>query len=220
MLQIDDATVEIVIVNYRTPDLVISLYNSIRRFIYEDVHIRIIDNGTIEAEFDQLYKLEAGDINKVTIESFNKNLGHGPSMDYAIKTSRFAYQLILDSDTAIIKEGLLEYFDSQPINSIKDFYGMGLVVQVNKTGNNVSHNEISYLHPHCMLINKIEYLKYQPFISHGAPCIKTMTELHTKNVANKLISIPQSIMSSYVKHLARGTRNTLKGLKLRTDYGE
>ena len=55
-----------------------------------------------------------------------------------------------------------------------------------------------------MLINKEEYIKHKPFVKHGAPCIKSMVDLHFKKLMNTLSHFE---IEDYVNLRIRGTRS-------------
>jgi len=186
--------VEIISVNYNTPELIYRQYYSIRKYISSDIKIRIIDGS--DKNIHKFKDLIEQDKN-FSVDFFGMNIHHGKGMDYGIKSSKYKYLLILDSDVYIIKNDLL----TTMLNEYSDgVYGVGNVSQINLDGINVDSG-IDYLHPRCMLIKKQTYLKYKPFKNHGAPCIDTMFQLNQKRIPLKHIST----LNEYIFTEGRGT---------------
>lgn len=158
---------EIITVNYNTPDLIDNLIKSIRS-TYSNP-IRVID-GSDKKEFSKQTQQVCLNYTGVTIESLGYNIHHGPGIHYALGNSRHEWALIIDSDSRV-KEGLLEvlHFD-------KPYCGFGM--RVNRFGFNVPDGDVLYLHPHFLLVNTWFY-KFSPykFIKHGAPAIQIMLNL-------------------------------------------
>ena len=183
---------EIITINYNTPDLVDNLIGSIRK-IYSNP-IRVIDgsdNKVLAKETRQVCLNYTG----VTVDQLGYNIHHGPGMHYACMNSKHEWALIIDSDSRV-KDGLLEVlrFDNP-------YCGFGM--RVNRFGFNVPNGEILYLHPHFLLVNTW-YYKSSPykFIKHGAPALNIMLNVddHNKSVIDD-------------KHLAlfeRGGRGTVE----------
>jgi len=192
---------EVISVHYKTPNLIYRQYESVRKF-YPSISYRIIDGS----DDNQIYfdDLEKKDEN-FSVERFGYNIHHGPGMDHAIKSSNKEFLLILDSDV---------YLELPLINDmLKCFsgYSVGKILKLNTDGYEKWQKEITgerefiydYVHPYCMLINKNEYIKYKPFIKHGAPCIEAMIDIYNKNQTNKLSNFP---IEKYIKLETRGTR--------------
>ena len=134
---------EVVSVNYRTPDLIEKQYRGIRKFI-GNVPIRIVDGSGCKCR--NLERIRATDSN-FTIDYFDYNIHHGPGMDYALKTSKYDYLLIFDSDNWPNREGLLE--GMMELMDEKT-WGVGCVV-----------NEC--ILPMTMLINREMYFRFHRF---------------------------------------------------------
>lgn len=193
---------EIISVHYKTPELIYNQYNSIRKF-YPTLPYRIIDGSDNNVNyFGDLEKID----NNFKVERFGYNIHHGPGMDYAIKSSIYEYQLILDSDVSI-KDKIIEVL----FGNFKG-YSCGKLIKINSAGfeswqkkNEPKENFIyPYVHPYCMLIKKSEYIKYKPFKKHGAPCIDAMIDIYNKNQVNLLSSV---VIENYVDLKIRGTRS-------------
>ena len=193
-------SIEIITVNFRTEDLLIRLYKSIRELL-GDIPFRVID-GSGDNKYVALFKSMVVSDTNTSIEKFPFNIHHGRGMNYAMATTKYDYILFIDSDGWVKDSGLVEYM----AKSLKpDSYGSGLVVTVNKGGDNVAANGIRYLHPSCALVKKSEYVKYPRYIHHGAPCIKTMHYLHLLSLSHKLIHLDN--IDRYFTEDKRGTVN-------------
>lgn len=191
--------IEIITVHYNTPDLLDKLYESIRKYIGNDILFRVIDGS--EMVYDKFVKLEKTDpYFKFQRQGFN--IHHGNGMNKAIETSTKEYILILDSDCIVLKEGLIEKMLSL-IN--ENTYGVGHIVKTDDHGfdTNSITDFILYLHPKTMLLRRSEYFKYKPFKNHGAPCIYSMLDINNKSAFNILEHMPD--LDEYVYEKGRGT---------------
>jgi hypothetical protein len=191
--------IEIISVNYNTPEYIYRQYFSIRNFISSDIKIRIIDGSDNKDYVDCFKELELFD-NNFSVKRLGVNIHHGAGLHFGISTSKCNKILVIDSDVYIIKEGFIDelnklYFD--------DCYGISKFEYVDNKGFNVNNNGIPYLHPRCALINKKEYLQFKPFKNHGSPCIDTMIEIKTKGLSYKLIDFKN--LNDYIKTFNRGT---------------
>lgn len=195
-------SVEIVTVHYRTEKLLIRLYQSVRRYISPDIQFRVIDGSCGSEYISEFERVSHGDVCCI-LEKMPYNIHHGRGMNYAMATSDKDAILFLDTDVEITKAGLL----SKMLRCIgSDTYGCGQIVSVSKSGVN-SMGGIPYLHPRCALIVRRQYNKYPRFIHHGAPCIRTMLQLHYLGESNgsggKIVSVPGILR--YFSEDGRGT---------------
>jgi hypothetical protein len=55
-----------------------------------------------------------------------------------------------------------------------------------------------------MLLDKYEYIKFKPFVKHGAPCLDFMIDVYEKNNSDKLIDFD---IQKHVDLVIRGTRS-------------
>ena len=204
-MRIKDLDLEIVSVNYRTPDFIKRLVKSIRRYS-KDVPIRIIDGSepnwyNYNCNLDNL-KLPLS----FNLERMGYNIHHGPGMDYALKNTKKEWLLFLDSDIEL-KSNIFEF----DIKNNKSFIGQLCYVNSGgmspRSNKNINHKLYSYLYPHprCMLVKTEDYFKYRPFKKHGAPCIDTWVDVNNKDV--ELIDLVDFIELGYVTTGSRGTRN-------------
>ncbi|GHT40981.1 hypothetical protein AGMMS49965_10070 [Bacteroidia bacterium] len=205
--------IEIISVHYKTPDLIYRQYRSVRA-LYPDMPYRIIDgsdDGVVY--FDDL---EREDKN-FTVERFGYNIHHGPGMDYAIKSSKYDFLLILDSDVTMQKpiiEAMLERYAG---------YVVGRKRMVNTLGHQSwempwlaklfpNSYKYSYIHPLCMLINRQAYGLFKPFIKHGSPCIDAMIDVYRQKKTHLLaeMDIDDYITADYAGTAKRWGMNMPK----------
>lgn len=145
----------------------------------------VIDNSDRGSACRKYIAHYASEITKVY--QFDKNIGHGKGLDFAIKQATTEYVLIMDTDTVILKDPLPEMLDMFDA----DTYGVGCVTEVGKDGYDFGafqHHKIPipYLHPFFALIRVSEYLKYKPFAHHGAPWFRTAKEMFEKKESHKI----------------------------------
>jgi len=181
---------EIVTVNYNTPDLLLRLIKSIRKF--SDVPIRVIDGSTTEFKIPAIDVCIAADVD---IECFNYNIHHGRGLDYALETSRYNHVLCVDSEVQLLK-GIMECFKAdKPLE--------GLPCMVDSNGMNNPIGGILYLHPELLMVDVKWYRNQEfKFIHHGAPAIQLMAE--TGNEQKRCL--PETARNYYI----RGGRGTVE----------
>lgn len=200
-----EETVEIVTVNYNTPDLLWKLLDSISKNGGDKYHIRVID-GSDKEEFIKNDIDICSKYKNVKLCQLGHNIHHGPGMDYAIKTSEFKYLLILDSDDVVLSN-IDEILDVM-LKTKKAF--VGFAEQVNASGMNVKKKDITYVHPRFMLVEKMVYIDFgkrgHKFIKHGAPCINVMKYIHDwKHEDRYLGIIHPRFKAKWFKTKGRGT---------------
>ena len=186
-----EKSIEIISVNYNTPDLIKQLIESVRTY-NDNIPIRIIDGSDREPFITQI-KDVCDVFNNVELTQFGYNIHHGGGMHYGVTTSKYEWVLIIDSDSSV-KNGLLDV-----LRYDKPYCGFGM--QVNQFGINVQKG-ILYLHPHFLLVNAEHYRTHDwKFIKHGAPAIQIMAFLPDtdKNV----------IDDKYLELFNRGGRGTV-----------
>jgi hypothetical protein len=137
---------EVVSVNYNTPDLIKAQRNAIRKYI-GNIPIRIIDGSSKRS-------LTSGP--NFTVEYMGYNIHHGPGAEYAIKTSKYPWVLLMDSDRRPIRKGI-----------------MNCLRVVDKDTYMVCHKIETGPLTFTMLIRTAWYDRYNPFILHGAPFKET-----------------------------------------------
>lgn len=198
-MEINKARFEIVTIHYNTPDLLMKLYNSIRKHLDKDIWFRVIDGSdTIHYEFLHLEKRDKF----FKFDRKGYNIHHGAGMHYAIQTSVMDHILIFDSDCVVLKPEILERLFSLMNN---DTYAVGKIYKVLKSG---MHTEdfkdfVLYLHPKTMLLNLDKYKNYHHFINHGAPCIEAMCDISERKDYHVLQHCED--LDNYVFEKGRGT---------------
>jgi len=189
-MEFNEKNLEILTVNYNTPDYIINQYKSIRKFLGNKFIINVVDNSDhkikkrgkkiIDLNKD-LYNISVED-NNFKIFKIGKNLHHGPGMDYGINNIKSDYILILDSDVKFKKPNFLKDCSKK---YIEGFNCIGLSITVDKTGHNTNGKGIKYIHPSIMILNRKEYHKIEAnFIRHGAPCIEYMNKVKKEKLIN------------------------------------
>ena len=194
-------TFEIIIVNYNTPELMVKTINSIRKYVGDNL-IRVVDGSDNPIYINNKKYLDLIEKDENIIHyKIGYNIHHGPGMDFGLNKAETKYALIIDSDLTFINDGYLEVVSSVIDNNEK-FYGFGRIVNSNKQGFNVTHEDVKYLHPNLMFLTVEEYKKHKKFIKHGAPCIDTMNNL--PKIPNYLIDITNKV-KGIVNYGMRGT---------------
>ena len=202
--------IEIISVNYNTPDLIERLVRSVR-LNEGNLPIRIIDGSDQEGSAKLSESLLSFD--NVTVEKQGYNIHHGRGMDLALSTSNYEYCLIMDSDN-YIKRPIVKYM-MENIGSHKLF---GWYCFVNEKGisnhrtGTVEHY-IKYFHPSFLLISTEFYKKSESkMIHHGAPCIEFM-KAHNNEMDSisldlcEALSIGFNEIDNIVSLKGRGTVN-------------
>lgn len=186
--------IPVLTVNYETPDLILNLVSSFRKFY--DNQFLIID-GSSQEKYNELKEL-LKDFENIEIHHFDFNIHHGPGLEYGFKYLKSKQILALDSDVTILNAGFLEDLIK---NISKEAYGIGDCQFVDDNGFNVGSRKgahglkesemteggYRYLHPAIMLVNRDVVLKYAMPEKHGAPMLSTMKDIHSKGMSHLLI---------------------------------
>jgi len=184
----DVSSTTAIIVNYNTPELLVSAVKSIRTFY--KIPILVVDGSNLakhEKMMEMIYGMD------VDVHHVGKNLTHGPGLKYGMERISTKYALTMDSDAQIIEKGLLE----KCISSMEeDSYGAGTVMNIRPN--------IKYLHPFCSLIQMSVATKYTLPIGHGAPMIRAMTEIRDCGRQHILKDIGN--IGLFVSHKWKGTK--------------
>ena len=177
-----------VVVNFNTPELISNCVKSIRLF-YE-IPIIVVD-GSNKEKHSAMMDMISG-LKNLEVHHLERNMCHGPGMQYGIERTKTKYALLMDSDAAMVKKGFVELCVSR-MDELS--YGAGLVMNLKF--------DIRYLHPYCALINMNVAAKYPMPINHGAPMIRIMKDIKERR-ENNLIDIPE--IGDFVSHKWKGTR--------------
>lgn len=182
--------IEIVTVNYNTPDLMVTLLESYFKYGYSKYPIHVLDGSD---DLGSAVTLEQYCREKnVRYTAFGFNIHHGPGLHYGIMCSPEDQVWLMDSDAVFNCEGLFDAIE------LTFEFGCGRICTVDSNGFDRKEG-IKYLHPNCCLISKEKYLKSAPLIKHGAPFIETM-----KTMKFPLLD-SWSIIKKFVSPGKRGT---------------
>ena len=188
-----------VVVEYATPDLLDKAISSIRK--YYDFKIIIINGGKhLDLDYPNLNIVDVG-----------YNIGHGLGMDMGIKMAETDYVLTFDTDIEM-KKPCIELMMSE----IKeDTYAIGKLYLVNnfkfynKYKDYFPNCTLAYvIHPSFQIVSRLEYLKYAPYISDGAPTVLSYLDI-MRHQKEKEILIDFPVLD-YVYHRNAGTRDRLR----------
>jgi GT2 family glycosyltransferase len=186
----------VVVVNYRTPDLLLRAVSSFCSF-YPDLDVVIVDNGSNDASLAVIDQLESDSNGKLKSLLLGKNFYHGPAMDIAIRANEKEVFFFLDTDTETLRGGFLE--EMLPVFEDDSVYAIGEVDHVNKRGFS-SENGISIVISAYMMLRKSKYLQLPPFKHHGMPTLENFSAAASKGF--KVVDFP---IEQYVRHFGRGT---------------
>ena len=200
--------ITVLMINYRTPAVTLKCLQAFRNF-YNKIPLLLIDNSSYDKTSDKLYTFAQTDKNTTCV--FNTfNMHHGPSMDLGLRMLKTPWVFIMDSDLFIMQPNLIEDMHLSVL-ALKTWLMVGNLCYVDEKGINLrgidqQHvNAIRYCNPKCMLVNRYEYLNYDPCILHGAPMILTMKHIKREHHEHMLIDFD---WSKYAKHLGGVTQKT------------
>lgn len=202
-----------VIINFQTPELLKEAVSTFTK-TYPNQDVLILDNGSLDDSKEVIMEV-AGSSNKVKTFFMDKNIFHGPAMDFALSEfSKYDYLFFLDSDTETRKGGFLEemYHIAENDNKV---YAIGQKAHVNKRGFKDEYGFPIILTPY-MFLRRTLYSHFPPFIHHGQPTLQNFFEAINKGY--KLIEFP---IEDYIFHHWRGTAEKYGyklGLKGKIDY--
>ena len=166
--------IDIITVNYQTPDLIDSLIKSIRTYV-GDYKIIVQDGSEHESYKEQLRNV-LNSYSNIEVEHYGYNIHHGLGLHKGILKSSKDFVLCVDSDVRFLKKGWLEI----AYELIKGKYGAGQLVYVNEAGINVNKG-IAYYHPSMLLLDRKKYIDGPKFIHHGAPAIEIMKHFRNED---------------------------------------
>lgn len=211
---------EIISVNYNTPDLVERLITSVKEK-EGDYPIRIIDGSDREPFKSEIKAL--CEKHNVTIEQQGWNIHHGRGMDLGVSTSKYEWVLIMDSDNYILQPIIDKMFNAVVAQN-KMICGYHCYVNHCGVSGGYTKTEaypILYYHPMLLMI-KTSYYNYlrqlnARFIHHGAPCISIMQYLHDNNIS-EVVGIRLADACGY-EHYQRGEWVCLDSRGTRQRFG-
>jgi glycosyltransferase involved in cell wall biosynthesis len=203
--------IEIITINYNTPDLVERLIRSVRE-IEGNYPIRVID-GSDTLEFQSGTSRLCTLYEDVITVRMGWNIHHGRGINYALKTSMYEWCLIIDSDN-YLQQPVIEKMMSLATGEKKI---VGWEMTVNSEGLN-DPDGFPYFHPQLLLFNTAYYHGLIPrgvqFIHHGAPAIRIMQYLFVNGLSHRVgidmfegLGIDKADIGKYTVLKNRGTVN-------------
>ena len=140
--------VSVIIINYKTPDLVIDCVKSIKEKT-EDIsyEIIVVDNASADGSVEVMRRELTEDITLIESEI---NLGFGKANNLGLKQAKGKYVFLLNSDTILINNAikvLYDYMEQSP--------------NVGITGGNLYSVDLKENSSFCMSFDDIESLKKQ-----------------------------------------------------------
>lgn len=204
--------VSALIVHFQTPDF---LDVAVRSFVrhFPTIPLYVVDNGSADEPSKALLTAFERELKTVEVLRLEKNLFHGPAMDFALRRATSRYVLVLDSDTetrdAAFLGGMVSALEATP-----NGYAAGQIVHVDKRG--FVGGMIPVPTSWHMLLRRDLYVTLPPFLHHGLPVLHNMREAQRRG----LVCVSYPVWES-VHHHGRGTV-TRYGYKLgwrsRWDY--
>ena len=215
------SNIEIISVNYNTPDLIDRLVGSvIEKEGNYPIHI-------IDGSDKQQYKDELVDVmlkhgkqnNNMRITQMDYNIHHGRGMDYGVCDSEYEWVMIIDSDNFIIQPTIDKIMQAVKENdkSICAYHCWTNIFGISQGRNPTKEGVIMYYHPALFLIKKDFYINLKEnnagFIHHGAPCIKMMQYLHYNKLSEVVgITLADACgihVKDYGQYVNLGSRGTV-----------
>ena len=180
--------IEILTVNYNTPDLIKELIKSVRD-VEGDYPIRVIDGSDSEPYKTDIIEVCEGKSN-VILEQQGWNIHHGRGLDLGITTSNSEWVLMVDSETCF-KEPIIEKTFECAINNNKLIVGDCRYVDNRGMGGVWSPTiqyPFKYYHASYLLFKTDYYLKLKSlnagFIHHGAIGINMTMYLYQNGLSD------------------------------------
>jgi len=208
-------------VSHNTKDLLKRSYESVRKF-HPNMPIIIIDGSDKKDPCAAYAKSLASPL--TTVYSPGYNIGHGRGMCMGIDKARTPYALIFDSDIEMLKSPVDAMFAMMESNT----YGVGYTEKTApdgyEWGAGGTHNKgepMRMLHPYFQLLNIANYMKFHPYVHHGAPCYLAARDIHEQGLSNTIIKefpglghssgkgwVWEGKEREYIRHDPAGTRHT------------
>jgi glycosyltransferase involved in cell wall biosynthesis len=184
-----------IVVNYGTFRMTRNAIWSLHS-LYPDLELLAIENGSPDDSATRLRELEA-EIEPLNVVISETNLHHGPGMDAGLRRIKTRWALLFDSDALAFRQGFLEEMTKVAVAAGAYMVGQRLLVD---DSGFVSEGGRPYIHPHCALVEREQYLALAPFERHGAPCLRNAHDAEDRGVV--LADFP---VADYVYHIGRGT---------------
>jgi len=175
------------VVVYNTKSLIEASFTSTRKF-HPNLPILIIDGSDKNNECFSYVKSLADENTKIV--QLEKNIGHGRGMDMGLRMIQTRHALIFDSDIVMLKSPLSAMLEMME----EDTFGCGWINEIGFDGydyntfqHQIKDGPVKYLHPYFQIVNVANYKKYAPYCHHGAPCYKTMIDIHKRGLSGKIL---------------------------------
>ena len=187
-----------IIVSYRTPALLATAYNSVRRF-HPTLPLVIVDGSPKSDPCNWLATSLRSE--HTTVYALERNIGHGLGMHYAIEHTHDEQLLLIDSDIEML---------ASPVQAMTAQLGEGVyaVGEQYFIGRDGLHRnpvrDLPYIRPYFMLLSRTQYYRYHRFIHHGSPCIKAMLEINAAGLSDT--ALRPFDLANYIRHDWGGTR--------------
>ena len=182
-----DEVLTFVTVTWNTEKLIERAYTSIRKF--HPLTKLIIVDGSSKNNSCYSYLDSIQDENTKVIHT-EWNIGHGRGVVRGLEEVKTPFVLVFDSDIEMLKSPVQAMLDRMEDTT----YGIGYIEKTDLGGfdfgarpDQMKFGSMKYLHPYFQLIQMKEYLKYEPFIHHGAPCVATMLDIHKRGIADVVL---------------------------------
>ena len=203
----------VVVIHYQTPDLLSEAMTSFRTF-YPNNKLVVIDNGSALKYRNQIKRFQENSTLNTNFVFLQKNIFHGPAMDYAAHIVDDDLIFYLDSDTEVKCGGFLEKMESIFAQE-QNVYAVGSLRNVNKRGF-VSEKGLPMPATAHMMIRRSLYIQLPAFEHHGMPILRNMQAAYNRGW--KIKSFP---IEDYIEHKWQGTANRFGynlGIRGKIDY--
>lgn len=206
--------IAVVLVNYRTPDLLETAASSFRKF-YPEMEMVLVDNGSGDRSLEVVDSLVKANPSKTKRILLERNYFHGPAMDTAMHSVTEDLVFFLDTDTETYRGGFIEEM-LREMNGDAKVYGVGRVDRVNKRGFATENGSETILISAYMMLRRNTYKQLPPFVHHGMPTLQNFAAATKRGFGLRHLD-----MDSYIHHAGRGTAGRFGyglGLRSKMDY--
>jgi len=192
---------------YKTLDYLEEAYNSFRKF-YPKVKLVIVDNSEGD-ECTEFLKESLKLDDNLEVLFMERNVGHGLGLHAGIEHIKTKYIYFFDSDTKMLKGGLLEKLIDEAKAVDNNFYVISKTSYVDRggrdiRGNDDSREKVKWAYGYATLLNRKKYFEYPPLTKYGLCILKAYVAIHDEGRGEELIR--HFPVDGYVKHAWGGTR--------------
>jgi len=186
MRKADDVITGITVV-YDTKDFLERSFLSVRKF-HPNMKIIIVDGSPSNSPCKSFSKSLEDE--KTEVIHVDYNIGHGRGLVLGISHVRTPFFLIFDSDIEMLKSPVQAMLDMMEEDTCIVGYTEKTDLGGHDYGARPEHMKkgwMKYPHPYFCLLQLKEYLKYKPFIHHGAPAVNLSLDIHRRGLSDKVI---------------------------------